>query len=91
MAQAGKIACREEPEVPTAMNIANLQATLRHFAAEREWQPFHTLRHALGITALALDGEHWTEVMPPSSRRIHDATQSRKASCASVLMLLPCA
>ncbi|MEI2679103.1 MAG: hypothetical protein V9G29_15365 [Burkholderiaceae bacterium] len=24
------------------MNLAELQAELRHFTAERDWQPFHT-------------------------------------------------
>ena len=42
------------------MNIANLQATLRHFAAEREWQPFHTPKNL--ATALMVEAAELAEV-----------------------------
>jgi hypothetical protein len=52
------------------MNIAALQATLRHFAAEREWQPFHTpknLATALIVEAAELaEGFQW--LTPDESR-----------------------
>lgn len=38
------------------MNLSELQADLRHFAAERDWQPFHTpknLSTALMVEAAA--------------------------------------
>jgi len=42
------------------MNIAALQATLRHFAAEREWQPFHTPKNL--ATALIVEAAELAEV-----------------------------
>ena len=39
------------------MNLSELQADLRHFAAERDWQPFHTpknLSTALMVEAAAM-------------------------------------
>ena len=41
------------------MNLGELQAELRHFAAERDWQPFHTpknLSTALMVEAAASKG-----------------------------------
>ena len=55
------------------MNIANLQATLRHFAAEREWQPFHTPKNL--ATALMVEAAELAEVFqwmtPEESREVH--------------------
>ena len=55
------------------MNIANLQATLRHFAAEREWQPFHTPKNL--ATALMVEAAELAEVFqwmtPEESREAH--------------------
>ena len=44
------------------MNIANLQAPLRHFAAEREWQPFHTPKNLM--TASMVQAAELAEVSP---------------------------
>ena len=55
------------------MNIANLQATLRHFAAEREWQPFHTPKNL--ATALMVEAAELAEVfqwMTPEESREAD-------------------
>jgi NTP pyrophosphatase (non-canonical NTP hydrolase) len=55
------------------MNIANLQATLRHFAAERKWQPFHTPKNL--ATALMVEAAELAEVFqwmtPEESRDAH--------------------
>lgn len=55
------------------MNIANLQATLRHFAAERDWQPFHTPKNL--ATALMVEAAELAEVFqwmtPEESREAH--------------------
>ena len=63
------------------MNIANLQATLRHFAAEREWQPFHTpknLAMALMVEAAEL-AEVFQWMTPEESREAHlDAVSKQR-------------
>jgi NTP pyrophosphatase (non-canonical NTP hydrolase) len=42
------------------MNLAKLQAGLRHFAAERDWQPFHTPKNL--ATALMVEAAELAEV-----------------------------
>ena len=75
------------------MNIANLQATLRHFAAEREWQPFHTPKNL--ATALMVEAAELAEVFqwmtPEESREAHlDAVSKQRigAEIADVLLYL---
>ncbi|CAN5497208.1 hypothetical protein BH11PSE9_BH11PSE9_02010 [soil metagenome] len=55
------------------MNIEHLQATLRHFAAERDWQPFHTpknLAMALMVEAAEL-AEVFQWMTPEASSQAH--------------------
>jgi NTP pyrophosphatase (non-canonical NTP hydrolase) len=58
------------------MNIANLQAMLPHFAAERDWQPFHTPKNL--TTALMVEAAELAEVSqwmkPEESRNAHTDT-----------------
>ncbi len=75
------------------MNIANLQATLRHFAAEREWQPFHTPKNL--TTALMVEAAELAEVFqwmtPEESREAHlDAVSKQRIGqeIADVLLYL---
>jgi NTP pyrophosphatase (non-canonical NTP hydrolase) len=75
------------------MNIANLQATLRHFAAEREWQPFHTPKNL--ATALMVEAAELVEVFqwmtPDESREAHlDAGSKQRIGeeIADVLLYL---
>jgi NTP pyrophosphatase (non-canonical NTP hydrolase) len=75
------------------MNIANLQATLRHFAAEREWQPFHTPKNL--ATALMVEAAELAEVFqwmtPEESREVHlDAVSKQRIGeeIADVLLYL---
>ena len=75
------------------MNIANLQATLRHFAAEREWQPFHTPKNL--ATALMVEAAELAEVFqwmtPEESREAHlDAVSKQRIGeeIADVLLYL---
>jgi len=75
------------------MNIANLQATLRHFAAEREWQPFHTPKNL--ATALMVEAAELAEVFqwmtPEESREAHlDAASKQRIGeeIADVLLYL---
>ena len=42
------------------MNLAELQAELRHFAAERDWQPFHTPKNL--STALMVEAAELAEI-----------------------------
>lgn len=63
------------------MNIANLQAALRHFAAEREWQSFHTPKNL--ATALMVEAAELAEVFqwmtPEESREAHlDAVSKQR-------------
>ena len=54
------------------MNIADLQATLRHFAAERDWQPFHTPKNL--STALMVEAAELAEIfqwMTPEESRTY--------------------
>ena len=75
------------------MNIANLQATLRHFAAERDWQPFHTPKNL--ATALMVEAAELAEVFqwmtPEESREAHlDAVSKQRIGeeIADVLLYL---
>jgi NTP pyrophosphatase (non-canonical NTP hydrolase) len=55
------------------MNLAELQAELRHFAAERDWQPFHTpksLSTALMVEAAEL-AEAFQWMTPEESQGAH--------------------
>jgi NTP pyrophosphatase (non-canonical NTP hydrolase) len=55
------------------MNLSELQAQLRHFAAEREWQPFHTPKNL--TTALLVEAAELAEIFqwmtPEESRAAH--------------------
>ena len=75
------------------MNIANLQATLRHFAAERDWQPFHTPKNL--ATALMVEAAELAEVFqwmtPEESRDAHKDAVSKgriREELADVLLYL---
>ena len=75
------------------MNIANLQAMLRHFAAERDWQPFHTPKNL--TTALMVETAELAEVSqwmtPEESRNAHTDTASEeriREEIADVLLYL---
>lgn len=76
------------------MNIANLQAMLRHFAAERDWQTFHTPKNL--TTALMVEAAELAEVSqwmtPEESRNAHTDTASEeriREEIADVLLYLP--
>jgi NTP pyrophosphatase (non-canonical NTP hydrolase) len=53
------------------MNLNDLQAELRHFAAERDWQPFHTPKNL--STALMVEAAELAEIFqwmtPEQSRK----------------------
>ena len=75
------------------MNIADLQATLRHFAAERDWQPFHTPKNL--STALMVEAAELAEVFqwmtPEESREAHTHSLSKQRigeEIADVLLYL---
>jgi NTP pyrophosphatase (non-canonical NTP hydrolase) len=55
------------------MNLFELQADLRHFAAERDWQPFHTPKNL--STALMVEAAELAEIFqwmtPEQSRGAH--------------------
>jgi NTP pyrophosphatase (non-canonical NTP hydrolase) len=53
------------------MNLSELQAELRHFAAERDWQPFHTPKNL--ATALMVEAAELAEIfqwMTPEESRL---------------------
>ena len=75
------------------MNLADVQATLRHFAAERDWQPFHTPKNL--STALMVEAAELAEVFqwmtPEESRDAHLAPASKQhigEEVADVLLYL---
>jgi NTP pyrophosphatase (non-canonical NTP hydrolase) len=75
------------------MNLADLQATLRHFAAERDWQPFHTPKNL--STALMVEAAELAQVFqwmsPQESREAHLAHASKQhigEEVADVLLYL---
>jgi len=75
------------------MNLGELQAELRHFAAERDWQPFHTpknLTTALMVEAAEL-GEIFQWQTPEESLLVHaDAAAKQRIGeeVADVLLYL---
>ncbi len=75
------------------MNLGELQSELRHFAAERDWQPFHTPKNL--TTALMVEAGELAEIFqwqtPEDSRHAHgDATVKQRISeeVADVLLYL---
>ena len=75
------------------MNLHELQAELRHFAAERDWQPFHTPNNM--ATALMVEAAELAEIFqwmtPEESRNAHldPATRQRIGEeVADVLLYL---
>ncbi len=75
------------------MNLAELQAELRHFAAERDWQPFHTPKNL--STALMVEAAELAEIFqwmtPDESRLAHRDAGSKERigeEVADVLLYL---
>jgi NTP pyrophosphatase (non-canonical NTP hydrolase) len=75
------------------MNLSELQADLRHFAAEREWQPFHTPKNL--ATALMVEAAELAEIfqwMTPEESCTAQADADAKArigeEVADVLLYL---
>lgn len=75
------------------MNLGELQAELRHFAAERDWQPFHTPKNL--TTALMVEAAELAEIFqwqtPEASLLVHaDATARQRIGeeVADVLLYL---
>jgi NTP pyrophosphatase (non-canonical NTP hydrolase) len=75
------------------MNLGELQAELRHFAAERDWQPFHTPKNL--STALMVEAAELAEIFqwqtPEESRLSHqDAGDKQRIGeeVADVLLYL---
>lgn len=75
------------------MNLSELQAKLRHFAAERDWQPFHTPKNL--TTALMVESAELAEIFqwmtPEESRLAHQdptAKQRIGEEVADVLLYL---
>lgn len=75
------------------MNLGELQAELRHFAAERDWEPFHTpknLAMALVVEAAEL-AEIFQWMTPEASAAAHEDAESKGrigAEVADVLLYL---
>lgn len=75
------------------MNLGELQAELRHFAAERDWQPFHTPKNL--TTALMVEAAELAEIFqwqtPEESRLAHEDAGARQRigeEVADVLLYL---
>jgi len=75
------------------MNLSELQAELRHFAAERDWQPFHTPKNL--STALMVEAAELAEIFqwqtPEESRVAHEDAAARQRigeEVADVLLYL---
>ncbi len=75
------------------MNLSELQADLRHFAAERDWQPFHTPKNL--STALMVEAAELAEVFqwmtPEESQLAHQDPASKQRigeEVADVLLYL---
>ncbi len=75
------------------MNLGELQAELRHFAAERDWQPFHTPKNL--ATALMVEAAELAEIFqwmtPEASIAAHEDAGSKwriGAEVADVLLYL---
>jgi NTP pyrophosphatase (non-canonical NTP hydrolase) len=66
-----------------SMNLAELQAELRHFAAERDWQPFHTPKNL--STALLVEAAELAEIfqwMTPEQSQAVSLDADHKARVA---------
>lgn len=75
------------------MNLGELQAELRHFAAERNWQPFHTPKNL--ATAMMVEAAELAEIFqwmtPEESASAHEDAASKGrigAEVADVLLYL---
>ena len=75
------------------MNLSELQVELRHFAAERDWQPFHTPKNL--TTAMMVESAELAEIFqwmtPEQSRLAHQdpaAKQRIGEEVADVLLYL---
>lgn len=75
------------------MNLGELQAELRHFATERDWQPFHTPKNL--ATALMVEAAELAEIFqwmtPEESAAAHEDAASKDrigAEVADVLLYL---
>lgn len=75
------------------MNLGELQAELRHFAAERDWQPFHTPKNL--ATALMVEAAELAEIFqwmtPEASVSAHEDAGAKGrigAEVADVLLYL---
>jgi NTP pyrophosphatase (non-canonical NTP hydrolase) len=75
------------------MNLGELQAELRHFAAQRDWQPFHTPKNL--ATALMVEAAELAEIFqwmtPEASVAAHEDAASKArigAEVADVLLYL---
>jgi NTP pyrophosphatase (non-canonical NTP hydrolase) len=65
------------------MNLTELQAELRHFAAERDWQPFHTPKNL--STALMVEAAELAEIfqwMTPEQSQVASLDPDKKARIA---------
>lgn len=65
------------------MNLTDLQAALRHFAAERDWQPFHTPKNL--STALMVEAAELAEIfqwMTPEESQQASGDPERQARIA---------
>lgn len=74
----------------TEMNLSELQRDLRHFAAEREWQPFHTpknLSMALMVEAAEL-AEIFQWMTPEESASAHSDPPTKERICEEVADVL---
>jgi NTP pyrophosphatase (non-canonical NTP hydrolase) len=75
------------------MDLSELQADLRRFAAERDWQPFHTPKNL--STALIVEAAELAEIFqwmtPEESSRAHQDPATRQCiadEVADVLLYL---
>ena len=72
------------------MNLAELQAELRHFAAERDWQPFHTPKNL--TTALMVEAAELAEIFqwmtPEESKGAHRDPVSKQRICEEIADVL---
>lgn len=75
------------------MNIKELQASLRHFAAERDWQPFHSPKNL--TTALMVEAAELAEIFQwlteEESRLAHETPELKarvEEEAADVLLYL---
>jgi NTP pyrophosphatase (non-canonical NTP hydrolase) len=64
------------------MNLGELQAELRHFAAERDWQPFHTPKNL--ATALVVEAAELAEIFQWMTPEASVAAQEDAVSKARI-------